>query len=153
MTPAQRMHELGLELPAASTPVGVYRPARRCGGLIFTSGQLPIRSGQLTAKGKVPQDVPLEAARAAARLTTLNALAAAAQCAGGIDALSGVVRVGVFVNSSPGFVDQPQVANGASELLVQIFGDDGQHARAAVGVAELPLDACVEIELLVTAAL
>lgn len=142
-----RLRDLGLELPPIPTPAGSYVPATRAGGLIFTAGQLPLRSGELHRTGKVGASVMLEEAHEAARLCALNAVAAAAGEAGGLENLRGVVKVTGFVASTPGFNDQPAVLNGASELLGQLFGDAGLHARSAVGVAELPLDAPVEVEV------
>lgn len=149
MTTLEKLRELGLELPPVAAPVGAYVPAVRAGKLIFTAGQLPTRGGKLLAEGKVPTDVPLEAASEAARQACLNALAAAAAEAGDLDAVARVVRLNVFVNSAPGFTDQAKVANGASELLGGLFGDAGRHSRCAVGVAELPLNAPVELDLIV----
>lgn len=153
MTPEAKIRELGLELPAAPKPVGAYVPAVRSGNLIFTAGQLPLREGKLLAAGKVPSDVPLEAAQAAAATAVLNALAAIKGLAGSLDAIRQVVRVNVFVNSAAGFTDQAKVANGASDLLVKIFGEAGKHTRCAIGAAELPLNAPVEIDLVVEAGL
>lgn len=141
------LRDLGLELPPVPTPAGSYVPATRAGGLIFTAGQLPLRGGELHRTGKVGASVMLEEAREAARLCALNAVAAAAEEAGGLENLRGVVKVTGFVASTPGFNDQPGVLNGASDLLGQLFGDAGLHARSAVGVAELPLDAPVEVEV------
>ncbi len=152
MTPSERLRALNLELPGVASPVGSYLPATRAGDNIHTSGQLPMRDGQLTHTGKVPNDVSVEDAAQATAQAMLNALAAAAQAAGGIDNILRVIKVSVYVNSSEGFTQQPRVANGASDLLVEVFGDAGKHARAAVGVAELPLDAVVEVDLLVEAA-
>jgi len=149
MVPSRRLVELGLTLPATAAPVGSYVPAIRSGPYVFTSGQLPFRDGKLVYTGKVPGDVSVEDAADGAELAVLNALAAAAQAAGGLDAIARVLRVTVFVNSSPGFTQQPKVANGASDLLAKIFGDAGRHARAAVGVAELPLNSSVELDLMV----
>lgn len=149
MKPSEKLASLGLELPTPAKPVGSYVPAKRVGDFVHTSGQLPSRQGRVTCAGKVPGDVTVEEAAAGARLAMLNAMAAAAQAGGGLDAISEVVRVGVFVNSSPGFTEQPKVANGASDLLVELFGDAGRHARAAVGASELPLGAAVEVELIV----
>jgi enamine deaminase RidA (YjgF/YER057c/UK114 family) len=123
----------------------------RTGALVFTAGQLPLAGGHLTATGKVPTDVPLEAAQAAARAACLNALSAIRAVAGSLDAVSRVVRLNVFVNSAEGFTDQAKVANGASELLVEVFGDAGRHTRITVGAAELPLGAPVELDLMVEA--
>jgi len=151
MKASERLEQLGLTLPAAASPVANYVPANRSGQQIYTSGQLPFQEGKVAYTGKVPSDVPLEKAAAAARLAMLNAVAAAACVAGGVDRIERVVRVCVFVNSAAGFFEQPKVANGASDLLVQIFGEAGRHARSAVGVAELPLNAAVEVELVVEA--
>ncbi|RME41688.1 MAG: RidA family protein [Planctomycetota bacterium] len=149
MTPSKRIEELGIVLPPAPAPVGSYRPALRSGPWVLTSGQLPMRDGALTCTGKVPSPVGVEEAARGARQAMLNALAVAAAEAGGIDAIERVVRVCVFVNSTPDFTDQPKVANGASDLLLEIFGEAGRHVRAAVGAAALPLDAPVEVELIV----
>ncbi len=147
MTPSERMRELGISLPPTPTPAGSYVPGTRVGNLVMTSGQIPLSGGKLAAKGKVGQAIGLEEAVAAAQLCGLNALAVAADIAGGIDRIVRIVRLGVFVSSAPGFNDQPKVANGASDLMIQIFGDAGRHVRAAVGSNELPLDAAVEVEL------
>jgi len=152
MKPSERMAELNLTLPAPAAPVANYIPAVRTGTYIITSGQIPFRDGTLSRTGKVPGDVTIEEAKSAAGVAALNALAAAAQAAGGVDRITRILRVGVYVNSSPGFHEQPKVANGASDLLASIFGDAGRHARAAVGVAELPLNAVVEVEILAEAA-
>lgn len=147
-----RLQELGIQLPVAPKPVAAYVPAVRSGDLIFTSGQLPLVEGKLTAKGKVGGEVTPEESYQAARTAVLNALAVVKSVAGSLDRVTRVVKATVFVASAAGFTAQPQVANGASELLQQIFGEAGQHARSAVGVAELPLDAPVEIELVVEVA-
>jgi enamine deaminase RidA (YjgF/YER057c/UK114 family) len=149
MDPETRLRELGLELPDEPAPAGAYVPAARAGDLIFTAGQLPFEAGELHLKGKVGDAVSADEARGAARLCALNALAAAAAQAGGLNGISSIVKVTGFVASSPGFNGQPGVLNGASELLGEVFGDAGLHARSAVGVAELPLDAPVEVELVV----
>lgn len=149
MKPSQRLSELGLTIPPAAAPIGSYVPANRSGRLIYTSGQLPSREGKVLFTGKVPGDVTVQQAAEASGIAMLNAVAAAAHLAGGIDAIERVVRVCVFVNSSAGFFEQPTVANGASDLLVKIFGEAGRHARSAVGVSELPRNAVVEVELLV----
>jgi enamine deaminase RidA (YjgF/YER057c/UK114 family) len=149
MTVADNLRRLGLSLPAAPKPVGAYLPAVRTGNLIFTSGQLPLRDGKLIAAGKVPADVPAPLAYEAARQAALNALAVIHEHAGGLDNVARVVRLNVFVASSPGFTDQAKVANGASELLVDLFGDAGRHTRCAIGAAELPLNAPVELDLVV----
>jgi len=150
MTPTARLRELGLELPPVATPAGSYVPATQAGPLVFTAGQLPLRDGEIHRTGKVGAAVTPEEANESARLCALNALAAAAERAGGLDNLRDVVKVTGFVASAPGFNGQPGVLNGASELLGEVFGEAGLHARSAVGVAELPLDAPVEVELIVS---
>ncbi len=152
MKPSEQLAALAIQLPTVAAPVGSYVPAARTGNLVLTSGQLPVRDGKLICAGKVGSDVTLEQAAEAARVAVLNAIAAAAGAAGGLDNIARVLRLGVFVNSAPGFTDQAKVANGASDLLVKIFGDPGKHARAAVGMAELPLGAAVELELMVEVA-
>ena len=142
-----RLRELGLELPAVAEPAGAYVPATRAGNLIFTAGQLPLEAGELRTTGKVGDAVSEEEAYRAACLCALNALAAAAAEAGGLDRINRVAKVTGFVASAPGFNAQPQVLNGASELIGEVFGETGLHARSAVGVAELPLDAPVEVEI------
>lgn len=151
MNPTKRLAELNLTLPSVQKPVASYTPAVRTGKLVYTSGQVPIREGKILHAGKVPKDVSLEDAMKACEISTMNGLAALDQLLGGIDNIERVIRVCVYVNSAPGFTDQPKVANGASDLLVKIFGDAGRHARSAVGVSELPLNAAVEVELLVEA--
>lgn len=143
-----RIQTLGYALPTASTPAGNYVPALRVGDLVFVSGQLPLRDGRLVLTGKVGQGGhPVETAVEAARQCVLNALAAVEQLVG-LDEVTGVVRAGVHVNSAPGFTQQPAVANGASDFLVEVFGDAGRHTRIAVGANELPLDAAVEIDFI-----
>ncbi len=143
-----RLEELGLSLPPAPRPVASYLPAVRAGDLVFVSGQIPLRDGKLLARGPVPSRVSAEAARDAARQCAINGLAVLAEALGGdLDRVRRIVRVGVFVASDPEFEGHPQVANGASELLVEVFGEAGRHARAAVGSAALPLGATVEVEL------
>jgi enamine deaminase RidA (YjgF/YER057c/UK114 family) len=151
MTPSSRLTELGHTLPEVVPPLAAYVPASRVGDLIFTAGQVPMQDGALLHVGKVGADVTEAEARACAEQCALNALAAAASVAGGLDAIQQIVKVVVYVASSPDFVGQPAVANGASELLGAVFGDAGQHARSAVGAASLPLDAPVEVELVVRA--
>jgi enamine deaminase RidA (YjgF/YER057c/UK114 family) len=146
--PEARLAELGIQLPAPYAPVAAYIPTRRVGSLLFVSGQVPLREGKMVAEGPVPSKVSPEEARECARQCVLNGLAAAKAALGSLAAIRQVVRLGVFVQSDPGFYAQPQVANGASELLVQIFGDIGRHARAAVGSVALPLGAPVEVEML-----
>ena len=146
--PAERLAELGLTLPPVAVPVAAYVPAVRSGDLVYTSGQLPTVDGKLPAAGKVGDEVSATDAAGLARTCALNALAAAASAAGGLDQIRRIVKVTGFVASAPGFSGQPQVINGASELFIEVFGEDGKHARSAVGVAELPLNAPVEVELI-----
>jgi enamine deaminase RidA (YjgF/YER057c/UK114 family) len=143
-----RLAELGITLPAVATPVAAYVPAMTSGNLLFTAGQLPFVDGTLLATGKVGAEVSASKAAELARVCALNALAAANSVLGSLDKVTRVIKVNGFVASAPDFIGQPQVLNGASEVLAEIFGDIGQHARAAVGVAVLPLDAPVEVELI-----
>lgn len=147
-SPTERLRELGIALPPVATPAGAYIPARRTGDLVFTSGQLPLVDGKLAATGKVGGEVDGDEAHRCARICALNALAAIDALVG-LDTVTGVVKVVGFVASAPGFTGQPGVVNGASDLLGEVFGDAGRHARAAVGVAELPLGAPVEVEFVV----
>ena len=140
---------LGLVLPAISKPVAAYIPAKQTGKLVFTAGQLPMVNGELISKGLLDQDVSVEEANKAAQICTLNALAAIKGVIGDLDRIKQVVRVVGYVASVPTFTQQPAVVNGASELLLEIFGENGKHARSAVGMAVLPLNASVEIELTV----
>jgi enamine deaminase RidA (YjgF/YER057c/UK114 family) len=148
VSPAERLAALGLTLPPVAAPGGAYVPAVRAGQFVYTAGQIPTADGKLLAVGKVGGEVSASDAAGLARICALNALAAAAAAAGGLDAIRRIVKVVGFVASAPGFNAQPQVINGASELLIEVFGEDGRHARSAVGVAELPLDAPVEVELI-----
>lgn len=143
-----RLAELGITLPAVATPVAAYVPAMISGNLVFTAGQLPFVDGTLLATGKVGAEVSASKAAELARVCALNALAAAHSVLGSLDKVTRVVKVNGFVASAPDFIGQPQVLNGASEVLAEIFGDKGQHARAAVGVAVLPLDSPVEVDLI-----
>lgn len=150
-----RLAEMGLVLPEPPKPVAAYIPSRLAGNLVFVSGQIPIRGGEMIAKGKVGEGVSLEVGIACAQQCTLNGLAvvraaiAAAGLEGGLERVRQIVRVGCFVACPPHFAEHPKVANGASELLVAIFGERGRHARAAVGAPSLPLDAPVEVEFVV----
>ena len=146
-TAISRLRDLGLALPPPTTAVANYVPFVVEDGWVHVSGQLPLREGQLICRGLVGQDVTVEEAYQAARQCALQALGLLAQAAGDLDRVR-IVRVGGFVASAPGFTDQPKVVNGASDLLVDVLGDGGRHARAAVGVAGLPLGAAVEIEVL-----
>ena len=145
---AERLAALGLTLPPVATPVAAYVPAVRTGMYVYTSGQLPTVDGKLPAVGKVGAEVSAQDAAGMARTCALNALAAAASAAGGLEAIRRIVKVTGFVASAPGFGGQAQVINGASELLIEVLGEDGKHARSAIGVAELPLNAPVEVELI-----
>jgi enamine deaminase RidA (YjgF/YER057c/UK114 family) len=148
MSASARLEELGVALPVVAAPLASYVPAVRTGNLVFTAGQLPMETGKLARTGKVGSQVSPEEGKALARICALNALAAVDSLVG-IDAVTRVVKVVGFVASAPGFNGQPSVVNGASELLAEVFGDSGAHARSAVGVSELPLDAPVEVELIV----
>ncbi|WP_203136095.1 RidA family protein [Microbacterium sp. JZ31] len=147
MTVAARLAELGIELPPVVPPVAAYIPARAHGDVVQTSGQLPMVAGELPATGKVGAEVTADDAKGLARQCALNALAAAADAVGGVDRITGVLKVTGFVASVPSFTGQPGVVNGASEVLGEIFGDAGRHTRSAVGVPVLPLDAPVEVEV------
>jgi enamine deaminase RidA (YjgF/YER057c/UK114 family) len=148
-SPEDRLAELGLSVPSVVPPVAAYVPAVRSGSHVFTAGQLPMRDGTLVATGKVGDAVSVEQATECAQQCALNALAAVKSVVGDLTSVRRVVKVVVFVASAPDFTGQPGVANGASELLGTVFGDAGIHARSAVGVAVLPLDAPVEVELVV----
>ncbi|GAA1019745.1 MULTISPECIES: RidA family protein [Amycolatopsis] len=148
MTWSDRLAELGIELPGVAAPLAAYVPAVRTGSHVYTSGQLPFVDGALAATGKVGGEVSPEEAKGHARTATLNALAAVHALVG-IDSVIRIVKVVGFVASAEGFTGQPAVVNGASELLGEIFGDAGVHARSAVGVAELPIASPVEVELIV----
>ena len=149
MTPEEKLAELGLSVPEVAAPVAAYIPAVRSGNHVFTSGQLPMQSGQLMATGKVGGEVTQEEAVDCARQCALNALAAVRAEIGDLSAVKRVVKVVAYVASTPDFTAQPLVANGVSELLGEVFGEIGRHARSAVGVPVLPLDAPVEVELVV----
>ncbi|MBV8349232.1 MAG: RidA family protein [Mycolicibacterium sp.] len=151
MSASGRLAELGIELPGVATPLAAYVPAVRTGNLVYTAGQLPLRDGELGRGGKVGAGVTAEDAKGLARLCALNALAAVHALVG-IDAVTRVVKVVGFVASAPGFTGQPGVINGASEMFAEVFGDAGAHARSAVGVSALPLDAPVEVEVIVEVA-
>jgi enamine deaminase RidA (YjgF/YER057c/UK114 family) len=148
-TPEERLAELGLSVPEVVPPVAAYVPAVRSGDQVFTSGQLPMRLGEMLATGKVGAGVTPEEAYACAQQCALNAIAAIKAEIGDLSLVKRIVKVVVFVASNPDFTGQPKVANGASELFGEVFGDAGVHARSAVGVAALPLDAPVEVEVIV----
>lgn len=149
MSIENRLSELGINLPVAPAPAGSYVPAVTAGNMVFVAGQLPSISGEVKYLGKVGKDITLEEANEGAKLCIINALAVLKAHLGSLDKIEQIVRVGGFVNSSDGFTMQPKVINGASDFLVEVFGEKGKHARAAVGVNELPLNAAVEVEMTV----
>jgi len=144
-----RLRELGLELPDVAAPVAAYVPAVRTGDWVYTAGQIPTANGELKYTGQVGKDLTIEEAYQGARICCLNALAAVNSVVGSLDELERVVKVTGFVASAPGFTDHPKVVNGASELLLEIFGEAGKHARSAVGVSALPLNSPIEVEMIV----
>ena len=152
MTVNERLTDLGITLPEPARPQGLYAPAIRTGHLVYVSGQLPTRDGTLIHTGKLGSDVSIEQGQECARQAVLNALAILKQELGSLDFVFRVVRLTVLVASAEGFVAQPQVANGASQLLLDVFGDQGRHTRVASGAAELPLNAPVEIDLIIESA-
>src|SRR3954465_14795430 len=147
MSAKARLEEQGIKLPQVAAPLAAYVPAVRTGNLVYTAGQLPFLDGKLTTTGKVGSEVTPEVGKTLARVCALNALAAVDALVG-LDSVTQVVKVVGFVASAPGFNGQPAVINGASDLFAEVFGDSGAHARSAVGVSELPLDAPVEVELI-----
>jgi len=148
MSVEARLQELGITLPEAPKPVAAYVPFVRSGDLIFTSGQIAVEAGQLKYKGKVGKDLTPEEGYQAARLCAINTLAVLKSAVGSLDRIAQIVKVVVFVNSAEGFTGQPAVANGASELYQEVFGDAGLHARSAVGASELPLGTAAEVEVI-----
>jgi enamine deaminase RidA (YjgF/YER057c/UK114 family) len=147
-SPEARLAALGLTLPPVAAPLAAYVPAVRSGPYVYTAGQLPLANGKLLMTGRVGAQVSVEEAASLARTCALNALAAVASVTGGLSAVTRIVKIVGFVASDPSFTSQPLVLNGASELMLEMFGDSGRHARSAVGVAVLPLDAPVEVELI-----
>ncbi|BDQ04275.1 RidA family protein [Ignavibacterium sp.] len=145
----EKIKQLGFELPEVAKPLAAYIPAKKVGNLVMTSGQVPIVKGEMKFVGKVGKDLSEEDGQKAAQVCALNCLAAIKSVVGSLDDIEEVVKLTVFVNSADGFTAQPKVANGASELVGKIFGDNGLHVRSAVGVSELPLNAAVEIEMIV----
>lgn len=143
-----KLQEMGIRLPDVPKPVAAYVPAVLANGFVYTSGQVTLADGALQYKGKVGKDLTQEDGYAAARLCGLNCLAALRSMVGTLDKVQRIVKVTVFVNSAPGFTNQPEVGNGASELFMAVFGEAGRHARAAVGVSELPRDSAVEVEII-----
>jgi len=148
LNPNESLKKLNITLPDAPMPVASYVPARQTGNQVFISGQIPFSKGDLLSTGSVPTQVSIEQAIACARQCTLNALACLQEQIGDLDRVTKVIKASIFVACEPGFGDQPKIANGCSDLLVEIFGDRGQHARAAVGVSALPLNVPVEIEFI-----
>lgn len=144
---AERLRELGIELPPPPSAVASYVPVRISGSMAYVAGQVPLVEGEMLHPGKLGAEVSVEQGTQAARRCALQALSALGEALGSLDRIRGIVQVSVFVASAPGFNDQSKVANGASDLLIELFGDAGRHARAAVGVAELPLGASVEVAL------
>jgi enamine deaminase RidA (YjgF/YER057c/UK114 family) len=145
----EKLNEMGIEIPVAPKPLASYIPATKAGNLIFTAGQIPMVDGELKYKGKVGKEISLAEGIKAAELCTVNCLSVIKSEVKNLDNIKRVIKVTVFVNSTNGFTDQPKVANGASDLLVKIFGDNGKHVRSAVGVNELPIDSSVEVEMIV----
>ena len=144
-----KLKELGIQVPEAAKPVAAYVPAVKSGDTVYTSGQIPFVAGELKFKGKVGSEISTEQGYEAAKVCAINCLAAIKSLIGSLDQIENVVKVVGFVNSAPGYSEQPKVINGASELIGKVFGPAGSHARSAVGVAELPLDAAVEVEMIV----
>ena len=144
-----KLKELGIQVPEAAKPVAAYVPAVKSGDTVYTSGQIPFVAGELQFKGKVGREISTEQGYEAAKVCAINCLAAIKSLIGSLDQIENVVKVVGFVNSAPGYSEQPKVINGASELIGKVFGPAGSHARSAVGVAELPLDAAVEVEMIV----
>jgi len=144
-----KLSEMGITLPDVPMPLAAYIPAQRAGDLVYTSGQIPLKAGELVFKGKVGADLTEEQAYEAAKLCAVNCLSAIKSLIGSLDKIEQIIKVTGFVNSAPGFFSQPKVINGASDFFLEVFGDAGRHARAAVGVCELPIDAAVEVEVIV----
>lgn len=145
----EKLIDLGIEIHETPKPLASYIPVTKVGNLVFTAGQIPLRDGKLKFKGKVGGDLDLENGIRAAELCTVNCLSVIKSVIGSLDEIKKIVKVTVFVNSADGFTDQPKVANGASNLLVKVFGENGKHVRSAVGVNELPIDSAVEVEMIV----
>lgn len=145
----EKIKQMGITVPEAAKPLAAYIPALRVGNLIMTSGQVPIAAGVIKYQGKVGNDLTEEEAKEAAELCAINCLSAVKSVIGSLDKIKRIIKLTVFVNSAEGFTAQPKVANGASEFIVEIFGEAGKHVRSAVGVSELPLNSAVEIEMIV----
>ena len=145
----EKIKQMGITIPEAAKPLAAYIPALQAGNLIMTSGQVPISAGVIKFQGKVGKDLSEEEGKNAAKLCALNCLSAVKSITGSLDKIKRIIKLTVFVNSSEGFTAQPKIANGASEFIVEIFGEAGKHVRSAVGVSELPLNSAVEIEMIV----
>jgi len=145
----EKLSKLGIEIPEAPKPLASYIPVIKSGNLLFTAGQIPMKNGELKFKGKIGKEINLENGILAAEICTINCLSVIKSLVGNLDNIKKIVKVTVFVNSADGFTDQPKVANGASDLLVNVFGENGKHVRSAVGVNELPIDSAVEVEMIV----
>lgn len=144
-----KLNQMGITIPEAAKPLAAYIPAVQIGNLIMTSGQVPITAGSIKYIGKVGKDITEEQGMEAAKLCAINCLSAVKSIIGSLDKVKRIVKLTVFVNSVDGFTAQPKVANGASEFIVELFGDAGKHVRSAVGVSELPLNSAVEVEMIV----
>ena len=145
----EKIKQMGITIPEAAKPLAAYIPALQVGNLVMTSGQVPIAGGVIKYQGKVGKDLSEDQGKEAAKLCAINCLSAVKSVIGSLDRIKRIVKLTVFVNSAEGFTAQPKVANGASEFIVEIFGDEGKHVRSAVGVNELPLNSAVEIEMIV----
>jgi enamine deaminase RidA (YjgF/YER057c/UK114 family) len=145
----EKIEQMGITIPEAAKPLAAYIPALKVGNLIMTSGQVPIAAGVIQFQGKVGKDLTEEDGKEAAKLCAINCLSAVKSLTGSLDKIKRIIKLTVFVNSAEGFTAQPKVANGASEFIVEIFGEAGKHVRSAVGVSELPLNSAVEIEMIV----
>ena len=145
----EKLNEMGIKIPEAPKPLASYIPVTQVGNFVFTAGQIPMYKGDLLYRGKIGGNISLEPGIKAAELCTVNCLSVIKSLIGNLDNIKRIVKVTVFVNSAEGFTDQPKVANGASDLLVKIFGENGKHVRSAIGVNELPIDSAVEVEMIV----
>ncbi len=144
-----KISEMGFSLPEAPTPLAAYVAGIKSGNLVFTAGQVPLKDGKIAFQGKLGKEITVEDGQKAAQISCLNCLSVVKKQIGDLQKVKQILKVTVFVASSEGFTDQPKVANGASEMLVEIFGEKGKHVRSAVGVSELPLNSAVEIEMIV----
>lgn len=145
----EKINKMGIAIPDAAKPLAAYIPALQVGNLVMTSGQVPVVNGQIKFSGKIGKELSEEQGREAAKLCAINCLSAIKSIIGNLDRIKRIVKLTVFVNSADGFTAQPKIANGASEFIVEIFGDAGKHVRSAVGVSELPLNSAVEVEMIV----